>query len=85
MKRMKLYDYDHLIDFTDVELTPKEAILFKCHECCCFQGTEVKACDSRDCALWKFKEKWYRNPHKPSEEALKQKQEHMNKIRYIKN
>lgn len=59
---MRLYDYNKLTDFTDINLTPKAAILFKCHECCCFDGKEVKACKSKDCPLYKLKEKWYKIP-----------------------
>lgn len=61
---MELRDYNKLIDLTDVELTPKQAILFKCYECCCFQAKEVKKCEAKDCALYKFKNKWFRTPSK---------------------
>ena len=67
---MKLYDYNKLIDFTNVELTPKEAIIFKCHECCAFDSTEVKGCNNKMCALFKYKQKWYKTPRKFSEETI---------------
>ena len=67
---MKLCDYNELVDMTDIELTPKEAILFKCHECCAFDSVEVKACESKTCPLYKFKQRWYKTPRKFSEETL---------------
>lgn len=62
MGKFKLCDYNHLMDFSDIDMTAKEAICAKCHECCCFQATEVKQCKQTDCALYKFKEKWYKIP-----------------------
>lgn len=63
----KLYNYTDTIDFSDYELTPKEAILAKCYDCCCYQGVEVKACTSKNCPLFKFKEKWFKLPRKRNE------------------
>jgi len=83
MRNFKLYDYNQLMDFTDIEMTAKEAICAKCHECCCFQATEVKKCKQTDCALFKFKEKWYKIPMKISDEVRNKRKENMIKNRQI--
>ena len=60
----RLANYNNPVDFTDVELTPREAILAKCHDCCCYDANEVLACDIKICPLKKFKDMWYRKPRK---------------------
>lgn len=79
---MKLIDYNKLIDFTDIDLTPKEAIKFKCHECRCFNSKEVLLCDNTDCALYKYKVKWYKAPRRISNKLFKDK---INNIKQIIN
>lgn len=62
----KLYNYKGDTDFSKIDLTPKEAILAKCYDCCVYQGAEVKKCTSKTCPLFSFKEKWFKIPRKPS-------------------
>lgn len=62
MKNFNLFYYKQPVDFTDIELTVKEAVISKCHECCAYQSSEVKACDCKTCSLYKFKLKWYKTP-----------------------
>ena len=54
----KLKNYVDRVDFTEIELTMKEAILAKCWDCCCYEKSEVKACTIKHCPLMKFKDKW---------------------------
>lgn len=54
----KLRDYKDLTDFTEIELTPKMAILAKCYDCCCYDRKEVKLCTIKHCPLMKLKDKW---------------------------
>ncbi len=56
----KLKDYKDLTDFTEIELTPKQAILAKCYDCCCYDRKEVKLCACKHCPLMKLKNKWLR-------------------------
>ena len=32
----------------------KKAILAKCQDCCCWQMSEVKRCETVDCPLWLY-------------------------------
>lgn len=63
-KKFVLADYTSVIkDWSEYEeLTPKQAILANCYDCCAYQSTEVKLCQSKECPLWLFKEKWWRTP-----------------------
>lgn len=54
----KLKNYVDRIDFSDIDLTMKEAILAKCWDCCCYQKEEVKLCTIKYCPLMKFKYMW---------------------------
>lgn len=54
----KLKNYDRSIDFSDIDLSFKEAILAKCWDCCCYDRKEVKLCNIKHCPLYKFKQKW---------------------------
>ena len=56
----KLRNYTERTDFSEIELTPKEAILAKCYDCCCYDRKEVKACNIVHCPLYKYKNKWFR-------------------------
>lgn len=69
----KLYDYNDITDFSNIELTAKEAILAKCYDCCCFDGVEVKECNIKTCPLHQFKEKWFKIPRKPKENDKRKK------------
>lgn len=64
MKKFRLADYNDVIEDWSVyeNLTPRERILAYCHQCCCYQSTEVKLCPAKSCPLWDFKEKYYRSP-----------------------
>ena len=66
MKKLELIDYnDQIEDWSIYEpLTLKEAIIYKCHECCCYQPEEVKLSPCKSCPLFLFKEKYYRAPQK---------------------
>lgn len=87
-KQFKLVDYNDIVnDWSEYEeLTPKEAILAYCHQCCCYQPKEVKLCPAKCCPLWTFKEKWYRTPHKMSltDEQKQMRSETMKKYMDIK-
>ena len=61
------YKYTDRLDFTDIELTPKEAIVAKCFDCCCYDSEEVKLCDIKSCPLMKFKNKWFKKPRRKNE------------------
>ena len=80
-KKFRLVDYNDIInDWSEYEeLTAKEAIVAYCHQCCCYQSTEVKLCPAKSCPLYLFKEKWYKTPKKMSftEEQLAKKREQM--------
>jgi hypothetical protein len=69
--KLKLREYDHQIDFTKDHYTTRESILMKCYDCCNYQALEVKECDDVHCALYPYKEKWYKIPRnrKLSEES----------------
>ena len=54
----KLKDYVDRVDFTEIELTMKQAILAKCLDCCCYEKSEVKTCTIKYCPLMKFKDMW---------------------------
>jgi hypothetical protein len=86
MNKISLFDYDHLMDLSEMDLTVKERVNMYCHQCCCFQSTEVKACDSKDCPLWVLKEKWYKIPRKSSmtDEQRKAASERMKKMQQDK-
>lgn len=60
----KLSEYNDRQDFSQVEITPKEAILAKCYECCCWDGSEVLACNIKHCPLWLFRKKWFKIPRR---------------------
>lgn len=65
-KKLKLCDYNDVVEDWSIyePLTFKEAILFKCHECCCYQPKEVKLSPCKSCPLFLFKEKYYKAPRK---------------------
>lgn len=58
-KKFKLHKFKESVDFTQIELTPKEAIMAKCWDCCCYERREVKACTIKGCPLITFKNKWF--------------------------
>jgi len=56
----KLKEYNDRTDFTQFDdLTPKQAIMAKCYDCCCYDRKEVKYCDVKDCPLYPFKKRWF--------------------------
>jgi len=69
----KLYNYTNRTDFSDIELTPKEAILAKCYDCCCYDGDEVLMCEIKSCPLMKYKNKWFKKPRKRNENDRRHK------------
>ena len=72
-EKFKLVDYNNKTDFTNIELTFKQAILAKCWDCCCYDGKEVKKCDIKHCPLNKFKNKWFKIPRKVNENDKRKK------------
>lgn len=67
MQKFKLIDYQCLTDFTDIDLSVKEAILAKCLDCCCWDYKEVRECGIKTCSLKKYKDKWFKIPRKVNE------------------
>ena len=57
-----LKSYQNLTDFSNIELSAKEAILAKCWDCCCYDAMEVKECNIKTCPLHQYKVKWYKVP-----------------------
>lgn len=57
-RKIKLSEYkDQINDWTQFkDLTLKEAIMFKCMDCCCYQKEEVKLSSCNSCPLYMFKE-----------------------------
>ena len=67
-KKFDLVDYNGIVeDFTEYDFTTKELVVMKCHECCCYQSTEVKQCDAKSCPLYPLKIKWYKRPKRKKE------------------
>ena len=60
----KLKDYKDRVDFEEIELTPKTAILAKCYDCCVYDRNEVKRCATTHCPLYPLKEKWLKRSKK---------------------
>lgn len=56
--KITLRDYNSLVDLSRANLTPRQAILFKCRECCGFEWGEARACDSKTCALWQISRRY---------------------------
>lgn len=54
----RIKDYKDRVDFSNIKLSFKEAILAKCYDCCCYDRKEVKACNIKHCSLYNFKQKW---------------------------
>lgn len=48
MKKFLISEYN---DLSDYEMTPKQAIIAKCKECCCFSMHEAILCNAKNCAL----------------------------------
>ena len=66
--KFALIDYNGVVeDFTQYDFTVKELVNMKCHECCCYEGQEVKRCDSKSCPLYPLKIKWYKRPKRKKE------------------
>ena len=84
-KHFKLVDYnDYVEDWSEYEeLTPKQAIVAYCHQCCCYQPSEVKQCVSKSCLLWLFRQKWYRTP-KRSGMSEENRIKHSNMMKNLK-
>lgn len=55
----KLKDFKDYTDFSNIELTPKQAIMAKCYDCCCYDRKEVKLCNCTHCPLYPFKKRWF--------------------------
>lgn len=51
---MKIQDYNELIDFSDIKLTPLQAIKLNCKQCCAFSWAEAKKCEIKTCPLNQF-------------------------------
>ena len=74
-KKFDLVDYNGIVeDFTQYDFTVKELVNMKCHECCCYEGQEVKRCDSKSCPLYPLKIKWYKPPRRKREYTEEERQ-----------
>ena len=51
MKKFLISEYNDLKDLSDYEMTPKQAIIAKCKECCGFSMHEAILCNAKNCAL----------------------------------
>lgn len=51
MKKFNRLKYNSLEDMSEYSLTPRQAILAKCKECCGFSMYEACKCDIKTCAL----------------------------------
>ena len=51
MKKFNRLKYNSLEDMSEYSLTPRQAILAKCKECCGFSMYEACNCDIKTCAL----------------------------------
>lgn len=76
MKKFILADYKDIVeDWSEYEeLTPKQAILANCYQCCVYQSTEVSKCVSKSCPLWLLRKKWWKKPTKKRELTEEQKE-----------
>ena len=59
-KNFTLRDYTNRTDFTEIELTPKKAMMAKCYDCCCYDRKEVKLCNIKHCPLYKYKNRYFK-------------------------
>lgn len=50
-KKFYLSDYNDLVDLSEYVMTPRQAILAKCKECCGFSSMEAHRCNIKTCAL----------------------------------
>ena len=50
-KKFYLSDYNELEDMSEYVMTPRQAILAKCKECCGFSSMEAHRCNIKTCAL----------------------------------
>ena len=60
-KKFNLGDYNELVDFSDYEMSTKQAIMAKCKEWCGFSSHEAILCNAKDCALHKIYQHYVRN------------------------
>lgn len=51
MKKFLISEYNDLKDLSDYEMTPKQAIIAKCKQCCNFNMHEAILCNVKNCAL----------------------------------
>ena len=77
---MKYSEYNGLCDLSSANLTPKQAILMKCKECCAFQNNEVRLCNSKDCALWEISRKYLTHSSRPNR-VMSEEQREASRIR----
>lgn len=66
IENFKITDYNDVMDFSDIKLTPLKAIKLKCKECCGYNSREAKKCNIKTCPLNQFITK--RNKYNISEE-----------------
>ena len=52
--KFKITDYNDITDFSDIKLTPLQAIKLKCKECYVWNWKEAKKCDTKTCPLNQF-------------------------------
>ena len=61
MKKFKISEYTELKDLKDYEMTPRQAIIAKCKECCGFSMHEAFLCNCTTCALHSLFERYTKN------------------------
>ena len=56
---MKISEYKSIQDFSNIDLTPKNAIMLNCVSCCCYEPSEAKRCTDKHCPLWRISRKYF--------------------------
>ena len=51
MKKFLISEYNEQKDLSDYEMTPRQAIMAKCKECCCWSMHEALLCQCTHCPL----------------------------------
>ena len=84
-RKFDLVDYNDIVDdFTQYDFTTKELVVMKCHECCCYEASEVKQCDAKSCPLYPLKIKWYKIPRRRREYSEEERQKLVKKAEHMR-
>lgn len=88
-ENFSLFDYremglDYCEDWSNSNITPKQAIMAKCFECCAWDIGEVKKCENKRCPLFAFKEKYM--PHSIyKKKELSEEEKQIKREMFLKN